>query len=75
MAQVTIRNLDDETARILKTRAKLHHRPLESELRVILAEAAREPATLIYEVDQIAHQLEDHWQGDSTALIREDRDR
>lgn len=75
MAQVTIRNLDDETARILKIRAKLHHRPLESELRVILAEAAREPATLIYEVDQIAHQLEDCWQGDSTALIREDRDR
>ena len=32
MANLTIRNLDDGTVDILKTRAKTHNRSLESEL-------------------------------------------
>jgi hypothetical protein len=39
MAQVIIRNLDPETVRRLKARAKRSGRSLEAELRTIVAEA------------------------------------
>ncbi len=40
MANLTIRNLDDEVVAKLKARAKAHHRSLEAKLREILSEAA-----------------------------------
>ena len=75
MAQVTIRNLDDELLEHLKARARLHHRSLEGELRVILAEAAKAPEVIVAEADRIKADLQGRWKGDSTRLIREDRRR
>ncbi len=44
MANLTIRNLDDEVVAKLKARAKAHHRSLEAELRALLSEAAARPS-------------------------------
>jgi len=41
MAAVTIRNLSDETHRALKSRAALHQRSAEAEMRAILDDAVR----------------------------------
>lgn len=41
MAAVTIRNLSEETHRALKTRAALHNRSTEAEMRAILEAAVR----------------------------------
>ena len=73
--QVTIRNLDDELLEHLKARARLHHRSLEGELRIILAEAAKAPEVIVAEADRIKAGLGGQWKGDSTKLIREDRRR
>ncbi|HEX9343309.1 MAG TPA: Arc family DNA-binding protein [Actinomycetota bacterium] len=43
MAAVSIRNLDEETKRLLRVRAAQHGRSMESEIRAILQEAVREP--------------------------------
>ncbi len=44
MANLTIRNLDDEVVEKLKARAKAHHRSLEAELRTLLSDAAARPS-------------------------------
>ena len=75
MAQVTIRNLDDELLEHLKARARLHHRSLEGELRIILAEAAKAPEVIVAEADGIKAALQGRWKDDSSNLIREDRRR
>ena len=43
MAAVSVRNLDDQVKERLRIRAALHGRPMESEIRAILAEAVSEP--------------------------------
>ncbi len=72
MANLTIRNLDDEVVAKLKA----HHRSLEAELREILSEAAARPSR--EEFRRIAARLRamtpDVPQTDSALLIREDRD-
>lgn len=76
MAQVVIRHLDAEVVTRLKQRAKRHHRSLEGELRQILAEAAMPSRRELSErARAIAKTLDGRWHADSTALIREDRDR
>lgn len=77
MANITIRNLDDDVIEELKTRARSHHRSLEAELRQILGEAARRPAMddLRALAERIAALTPAGSQSDSTALIREDRER
>lgn len=76
MAQVVIRNLDDDLVARLKQQAKRHHRSLEGELRRILTEAATPPpAELARRAEALAQALDGRWVGESTALIREDRDR
>lgn len=77
MANLTIRNLDDEVVEKLKARAKAHHRSLEAELRVLLSDAAvgrqaREDFLAL--ADRIAAMTPKTYQADSTLLIREDRD-
>ena len=45
MATLTIRNIDDETKRLLRQRAARHERSMEEEVRQILRSAvARRPA-------------------------------
>lgn len=75
MAQVIVRNLDDQVVARLKQRAKARGRRLEQELREILAEAAK-PARmeLLAEIDRIRAMTPPGPPIDSTALIREDRD-
>jgi len=76
VAQLTIRNLDDEVVEKLKARAKENHRSLEAELRVILREVAGRPTGRQFRemAERIAAMTPDVPQTDSTELIRKDRD-
>ena len=77
MANVTIRNLEDEVVERLKARAKTHNRSLEAELREILTTAARPArgADLRALAERIAAMDLDVPQTDSVELLREDRRR
>jgi antitoxin FitA len=76
MAQLLIRNLDEETIQNLKARAKRHNRSLQGEAKLILEEFARQP-------DEPATVIAERWQeyftkstfSDSAELVRQDRDR
>jgi plasmid stability protein len=76
MAQVLVRDLDPETLEHLKSRAKLHGRSLQGELKVILESAA------VLSMSE-ARQTSERWRqrlagrvaSDSGDLLREDRDR
>ena len=78
MANLTIRNIDDEVVEALKARAKHHNRSLEAELRQILCDHVRRPwrgAEFVARARRVAALTPDVPQTDSTLLIREDRDR
>ena len=77
MADLTIRNLDEEIIEALKRRAKANNRSLEAEIREILTQAAQPsaPPDLRALAERIAAMTPDVQQTDSTALLREDRDR
>jgi plasmid stability protein len=76
MAQVLVRDLDSVVVERLKVRARQHGRSLQSEVKAILEAAA--PISI-----SEARRLAEEWQrrlagrihGDSSELIREDRDR
>jgi antitoxin FitA len=74
MAQVIVRNVDDEVVSSLKFKAQLHGHSLEQELREILKRAAEltteEKLAL---VDRIRAKQKRRLDDDSTDLIREDR--
>jgi plasmid stability protein len=75
MAQVIVRNLDDDVVSSLKFKAELHGHSLEQELREILKRAAElsveEKLAL---VNRIRAMQKRPLQDDSADLIREDRD-
>jgi plasmid stability protein len=76
MAQVIVRNIEDEVVRVIKARAALKGISLEQELREILRSAARpKPEDLVALADRVRELTPDVSQWDSTALVREDRDR
>lgn len=78
MAQVLVRDLDDDTVTTLKQRAKQHHRSLQSEIRAILVDAANltPPADIAARLRTMHKEL---FGGkvfpSSVPLIREDRER
>jgi len=75
MGQVAIRNLDDGVLHRLKQRARRNHRSLEGELRQILTLAALPSRPeLTTRAEALTQALKDRWTGDSTSLVREDRD-
>ena len=75
MAQVIVRNLDEQVVSSLKFKAELHGHSLEQELRQILKRAAAlTPEEKIALVDRIAAKQKRPLEDDSTDLIREDRD-
>lgn len=78
MANVTVRNIDDEVIASLKAQAKANHRSLEGEIRHVLAQQALR-WTRIEEFRERTAELhsltKDLPQTDSVALLREDRDR
>jgi plasmid stability protein len=76
MGQVIVRNLDDETIAALKARAAMRGNSLEQELRGILAQAARPgPEERLALADEIRAMTPRKRQSNSTALVREDRER
>ena len=77
MAQVLIRNLDDEAVERLKARAAAKRRSLEAELREILEEASKPSKTEAMARLRAVIERTRPWQpGEPTAaeMIREDRD-
>jgi len=76
VAQILVRSLDEETVASLKARARLSGRSLQGEVKLILETASAMP------MDQ-ARAAAARWRrrlagridGDSAALIREDRSR
>lgn len=78
MANVTVRNIDEEVIASLKARAKANHRSLESEIRHVLAQKVRRrtrPDEFRERTARLHSLTQDIPQTDSVALIREDRDR
>ena len=76
MAQVVIRNIDDDAIRRLKSRAARKGVSLERELRTILTEAARvDRAGFGERAAAFRRKLAHRRHSDSTALIRKDRER
>lgn len=78
MANVTIRNLDDDVVDKLKARAKANNRSLEGEVRMLLTDIA-EGRSNVARLRDIAEQIAAMTpagieQTDSTELIRRDRD-
>ena len=78
MADVTVRNIDDQVVASLKAQAKANHRSLEGEIRHVPAQQALRSARLD-EFRERTERLQSLTEGvpqtDSVALIREDRDR
>jgi antitoxin FitA len=74
MATVQVRNLDDETYAVLRTRAAVSGQSLQEYLRVLLTEAAQRPT-----LNEAFARIEAHTGGrlsldEATDLVREDRD-
>lgn len=78
MAEVRVRDLDENVVGEFKDRAKRHGQSLEAELREFLTrEALRPRRELVEDLERFSESLEAKYGllSDSTPLIREDRDR
>lgn len=79
MAQILVRNLDEDIVESLKRRAKRDGRSLQSEVKLILEQAALEPKIDIEAALKICKQFRRKLKGrglpDTLELIREDRNR
>lgn len=76
MGQVLIRNVDDAALQRLRARAARKKTSLESELREIIAQAARDGrAEARRRATALRAALSGRKHSDSTKLLREDRDR
>ena len=77
MAQVLVRQLDDKVVERLKKRAKEHGRSLQSEVKTILEEAVPDYEGAWKRIAKLKKTLKQTGRtfGDSTPLIREERDR
>ncbi len=78
MGNLTIRNLDDGVIDRLKAQAKANQRSLEGEIRHLLTREVSEylrTAEFLKRADALATTTSSVKQTDSTALVREDRDR
>ncbi len=76
MAQILVRNLDESVVSRLKKRASLNSRSLQSEVKLILEQAAQLNAeTASLAADGIRKRFGHRTFTDSADLIREDRDR
>lgn len=79
MVDVLIRGVPEETVSALKRRARAHNRSLQGELRGVLISTAEQGqvdgAALARRVrDRIAKERGSALDGDSTELVRADRD-
>ena len=75
MAQVVIRNIDDDVVERLKAQAAAEKKSLEQKLRDVLSEAAKPTrAEVLAEMRRIRAMTPRPLTTDSADLIREDRD-
>lgn len=73
---LSIKNARDEVVQRLRERAERHHRSMQGELLAIIEEAVRPKQELsLAEVLAEVRRLGLRTAGDSTAIIRADRDR
>lgn len=77
MPDVLVRNVEASVLQQLKRRAKRQSRSLQSELNIILSDAAKKPEPLseLELVRKIRNSLSKVNKSDSVELIREDRNR
>lgn len=76
MASISVRNIPDQVIDGLKLRAHVHGRSLEAQVRAILEENSRlAPEEFRRIADESRAKTKGRIRGDSTDLIREDRDR
>lgn len=76
MPHVLIRELDPSVIRKLKSRARLHRRSLQAELKDIMEQAATaSPADVLARVERVRAMFRGRKFSDSAALIRRDRAR
>ena len=78
MAQILVRDLDEETVERLKKRAEEGGRSLQAEVKRILTLAAHEPTLDMEAARKMLDEFRKRFKGrkfsDSVELIREDRD-
>jgi plasmid stability protein len=75
MAQILVRKLNEDVVERLKERAKKQGRSLESEVRIILEDAAKvDRETAVRMVNEIRAKLGDRRFSDSVDIIREFRE-
>jgi len=79
MAQILVRDLDEDVVESLKRRAKQDGRSLQSEVKAILEHAAHEPKVDMETARKISEQFRSRFKGrkfpDTVELIHEDRKR
>jgi antitoxin FitA len=76
MAQILVRDLDDEVVATLKERARQHRRSLQAEVKLVLEEATRfDRAAARKRIEEVRRMLAGRPMSDSAELIRELRDR
>ncbi len=79
MAQILVRNLDDDVVERLKARAKANSRSLQAEVKMILQHASQQvsPAEAWAAIEQFREEMKGAGRtfSDSAELIREERDR
>lgn len=79
MAQILVRNMDEEVIERLKKRAKEDGRSLQTEVKSILEKAAYEPKVDMETARKMSEEFRRRFKGrkfpDTVELIREDRDR
>jgi plasmid stability protein len=76
LPHVLIRELDPRVVKKLKSRARLHRRSLQAELKDILERAAStSPADVLARVERVRAMFRGRRFSDSAALIRRDRAR
>lgn len=71
MANITVRNLPEETHRALRMRAARHGRSTEAEVRAILEETVRPPQRL--KIGSELHRIAQEIGGMDDLVIRRDR--
>ncbi len=75
MAQILVRNIDEDTARRLRERARAEGKSVEQTVRDLITEYSRGDREVFWEeADRIRRMTKGGPQLDIVALIREDRD-
>lgn len=76
MAQLLVRDIDDEIVRLLAQRARSHGRSAEAEHKAILESVLRDDRSAFADkAEQLVAELQGRVHAGTAAMIRADRDR